>query len=240
MSIEDYSRRIDEFESLLQKIATDITSGVIFERLPPTELWSKAEPLIASFRGLAERLTEAMLLFKPERTPTIKNYLEATIQPLEAFKEVLFQRSEEPLENSRLALEHLRKAMVEGSDLLQLAKSIKINPSETIMKIMKFKEIYKTKEYISSIPVPETTHIRFMGLKKQIENLRFHMSSLERALEELRVHLDMVQNEIARFRPASTGTIITEKSRTEYEKPKMEGSEEASSCEGKQASLSEF
>jgi len=236
MSFEDYSRCISEFEGLLQKIAADITSGVIFERLPPTELWSRAEPLVSSLRSLAERLTESMMLLKPEKTPTIERCLEATVKPLDDFKEVLFQKSDDPLANSGIALEHLRRAMVKGSDLLQLAKAIKARPSEVIMKIMKFKEIYKTKDYISSIPVPEATHIRFMGLKKQLENLRFQISSLERALEELRAQLDAVQNEIARFRPTFTEAT----SEGESQKPGEESSRGTSPSIAKQSSLSEF
>ena len=236
MSLEDYSRHINEFEGLLQKIATDITSGVIFERLPPTELWSKVEPLVTSFRNLAERITESMLILKPEKAATIERYFNATVAPLESFKNVLFQKSDDPLANSRIALEHLRKAMVKGSDLLQLAKSIKASPSEIIMKIIKFKEIYKTKDYISSIPVPEATYIRFVSLKKQIENLRFYMSGLERALEDLRVHLDAVQKEIARFRPSVTEATPEGESK----KPREESSKGTFPSIAKQSSLPEF
>jgi len=233
MSFEDYSRYISEFERLLQRVATDITSGVIFERLPPTELWSRAEPLVTSLRSLAEKLAEAMLLFKPEKTPTIKNCLVATLQSLDTFKNLLFQRTQDPLENSRLALEQLRNAIVKGSDLLQLAKSIKARPSEVIMRIIKFKEVYKTKDYISSLPVPEVIHLRFESLKKHLENLRYNISNLERALEDLRTQLDMVQNEISRFRP------------TLPQSEEMDLSKEASRTksikkEEKQSYLSEF
>jgi len=200
MTIEnDYDRYIGEFEELLQKIATEITSSVLLERILPRDLWNKAEPSVMSLRGLAEKLTEIMYLLKPEKTPTIEKRFRELIQPLNAFKDLLFEKAEHPLTNSKLALEKLREAMEKGSDFLTLAKNIRNEPSKGIMEILKLKEVYGAKEYISTVPVPETIHLRFVGLKNELENLTF---DLERALGEVRTHLSKIQEEIAKFRPS--------------------------------------
>ena len=223
--IGDFDRRISEFEKLLQKMATEITSGVIFERLLPMDLWRKAEESVTTLRSLTERLTESMLVLKPEMTPTIERRFRAVLQPLDEFKEILFRKSDNPMENSRLALEQLRKAVMGASDLLQLAKGIRGDPSRGIMEVIRLKEVSKTKEYLASIPVPEVIHLRFINLRKQLENLRFHMSNLERALGETRMHIAMVQDELAKFRP-SQPEGVTERPKVGVEAEKPEAEEE--------------
>jgi len=203
--MEDYDKRIAEFEELLQRLATEITSGVLFERLSPSELWERAERSVMALRSLSEKLVETMLILKPERTPTIERQFRAILQPLNSFREILFKKTEDPLASSKQALEHLRKALMEGSDLLQLAKSIRKEPSKSIMEILKLREVYQAKEYLSTLPVPETLYLRFVNLRRQMENLTFHMANLEKALEDVRASLDIVQNEISKFRPASAG-----------------------------------
>jgi len=211
MAIEDYGLNISQFEELLQKITANMASGIIFERLPPSELWSRSETDVTSLRGLAERLKETMLILKPERAPTIEKRFRALLQPLNDFREILFQKSDDPLANSRLALELLRRAVMEGSDFLDVAKEIRKNPSESILAVLKLKEIYGAKEYLSTITIPETVYARFTDLRRNLEDFKIHISDLEQALGELKKHLDSVQEEISKFRPPSTEASLNDK-----------------------------
>ena len=43
MFYEKFRSQIAEFEEILQKLATEIASGIIFERLQPMEIWKKTE-----------------------------------------------------------------------------------------------------------------------------------------------------------------------------------------------------
>jgi len=94
---------------------------------------------------------------------------------------------------------------VEGANFLELAKEIRDNPSESIATILRLKEVYDAKEYLSAISIPEATYVRFEGLKKEIKNLRLSIASIERALEDLKHSLEGVAAEISKFRPISEG-----------------------------------
>jgi len=204
MIIEDFGRDINEFENLLQKIATDMASGIIFERLPPPEIWNRSESSVDSLQKLAKQIKETMLLLKPEKTPTIGKRFTAVLSPLDAFKDALFQKTEDPVRNARLGLEQLRKSITEGADFLSLARDIEGHPSEAITEVLKLREVYGAKGYLSDILVPEAVHARFMVLKEQLESLRLHMSDLEKAFEEIRPHMDIVEEEIRKFLQSPT------------------------------------
>jgi len=204
MIIEDFGRDINEFENLLQKIATDMASGVIFERLPPPEIWNRSESSVNSLQNLAKQIRETMLLLKPEETSVTEKRFKAVLNPMNVFKETLFQKTDDPVSNARLALEQLRKSVTEGSDFLRLARSIESRPSEVITEILKLREVYGAKGYLSDILVPEAVHARFMVLKEQLESLRLHMSDLEKAFEEIRPHMDIVEEEIRKFLQSPT------------------------------------
>jgi hypothetical protein len=199
--IENYEQKIDLFERLLQKITANITSGVFFEKKPPHDLWTISEEEITSLQTLTNKLKEFMLTLKPERTPTIEARTQALLQPLSNYKDILFRKTDQPLNNSRLALEELRRGIMGGSALLDLSKEIRNNPSEGIIEILKLKEIHDTKEYLSAIPVPKATYVRFKGLRKDIENLRHSVSNLERSIGELRKNLNIVVEDMSDFRP---------------------------------------
>jgi hypothetical protein len=66
----------------------------------------------------------------------------------------------------------LRRAIKEGSNFLDSAKEIKKNPSENILTVLRLKEVYDTKEYLSAVPVPEAAQVQFVGLRRNIENLK--------------------------------------------------------------------
>ena len=221
MLIVDYGQSVSQFEELLQKITSNMTTGIVFERLPPPELWKRSETDVTSLQSLAERLRDIMLMLKPERVPTVIKRTEALLKPLNSFREILFRGSEDPLSDSRLALEELRKAVVEASDFLDLAKEVKKKPSESITEVLKLKEIYDAKEYLSAIPVPEATYVRFEGLRQNIEKLKLSVSKLEQSLGELRHDLEGVVEETAKFRPLSI-----EESRRKPTKPDASPEEE--------------
>jgi len=225
--IEDYNLNISQFEELLQRITSDTTSNVVLEKLAPSEIWERSQRDVTSLRGLAEQLRDFMLLLKPERAPTIKRRVEALLKPLSIFEEILLRKSEGSPDDSRLALDELRRAAVEGSNLLELAKEIRDNPSESMATLIRLKEVYEAKEYLSAISIPEATYVRFEGLKKEIKNLRLSIANIERALKELKQSLDGVVDEISKFRPLSeekrqenreTSSLLAE-SREEPEEP---------------------
>ncbi|MCW4020467.1 MAG: hypothetical protein NWF14_04475 [Candidatus Bathyarchaeota archaeon] len=201
MGSKDYGLNIAEFEELLQRITANMTSGLFFEKLPPRELWKKSEADVTALQSLAAQLRDSMLVLKPEKAPTIEKRTEVLLQPLTSFKERLFQKSDDPLVNSRLALDELRKAVMEGSSFLDLVKEIKQSPSESISAVLKLKEVYDAKEYLSTISVPEAAYVRFLGLRKNVETFKASTSNLERALGELTENLDRIVEEVSKFRP---------------------------------------
>jgi len=196
---EDYSQQIDEFERVLQSVATDIAGRAVFERLPPKELWSKAEGHVTTLKNLSEAFRETMLTLKPEKTPVIEQRLEAFSQPLNAFKEILFQETAQVAANSRLALEQLRKAVAGGSDLLVLAKEIRDSPSQAIEAILKLREVYDAKEYLAAVRAPATFRTRLTKLTRHMETLEAAMKNLEKALDEVKERLSVVQEESRKF-----------------------------------------
>jgi len=203
--IDDYNLKISQFEELLRRITSDMTSNVVLEKLAPSEIWERSQRDVTSLRDLAKQLRDFMLLLKPERAPTVKRHVEALLKPLSIFEEILLRKSGGSPDDSRLALDELRRAAVEGANLLELAKEIRDNPSESISTILRLKEVYDAKEYLSAISIPEATYVRFEGLKKEIKNLRLSIASIERALKDLKHSLEGVSAEISKFRPLSEG-----------------------------------
>jgi hypothetical protein len=199
MLIEDFAVNLSQFEGLLQKITASTASGTVSERMVPSDIWKKSETDVNTLRTLTEQMMKSMLVLKPEKTPTIEKRSAAVLQPLTKFKETLTRKGEQ-VPNSKLALEELRKAMIEGSNFLDLAKGIKDSPSEGISTILRLKDVYDSKEYLSAIPVPEVTYVRFASLKNDIENLKLAVSNLEHSLSELRTNLNGVIEEISKFR----------------------------------------
>jgi hypothetical protein len=55
----EFTEKMDEFEEVLQKFASDIAGGALFEKLPPSELLNKTEEYINRLEDLAmkERLS---------------------------------------------------------------------------------------------------------------------------------------------------------------------------------------
>ena len=57
---EDFSSVTSEFEEILQKIASDVASGVIFEKLPPSELLNNTEQYISNLQDSTMKSEETM------------------------------------------------------------------------------------------------------------------------------------------------------------------------------------
>ena len=125
-----------DFEVLLRKIAVDLTSGVFFERMAPMAIWERVEKPISVLLESAAALREEAISLKPERYHTINHLYEAMVQKLNTFREILFQRTTEPLTNSRLGLEQLRLALGEASDFLQVLKEARADPNPLIKAIL--------------------------------------------------------------------------------------------------------
>jgi len=202
MSRKSFGQQIGEFENALEQVTSAIPRDAMFERMPPEELWSKAEAPVTQLKSLAESFKAYLLILKPEKAPTIERLFEAMMQPLNAFEEALFKESTDSLANTKAALEQLRKAIVGGYDFLILAKEIRKAPSPAIKEILKLKEVYGAKEYISSIEVPETLQIRLTSLIKRVEALNISLTNLEKALNSVKKNLHDLQEESLKFRSA--------------------------------------
>ena len=223
--IQDYEVKISQFENLLQRITTDMTSSVVLEKMVPSEVWRRSQRDVTLLRDLAKQLKDFMLLLKPERSPTIKRHVEALLKPLSNFEDILLRKSEGSPADSRVALDELRRAAIEGSNFLDLAKEIRDNPSEMISTLFRLKEVYDAKEYLSAVSIPEATFVRFEGLKKEIKNLRLSIVNMERALKDLKNGLDMVSAELSKFRPLSEGETQEEPGSSSFSAGKNEESE---------------
>jgi len=199
--IQDYEVKIGQFEELLQRITTEIISNVLLEKMPASEVWSRSRKDIISLRDLTEYLRGLMLLLKPERAATIKRRAEATLKPLKAFEDILLGKAEGIPADSKRALEELRKATAEASELLELAKEIRDKPSEGISMLLRLKEVYDAKNYLSAVSIPEVMYVRLESLKREIGNLKISIVHVEQALSELKQNLETVLDEISKFRP---------------------------------------
>ena len=202
MTRKSYGQQIVEFENALERVTSAVPRDVVFERISPKELWSKAEAPVTLLKSLAESFKESLLILKPEKTPTIEHLFEAMIQHLNAFKETLFQESNDPMANTKIALEQLRKAMVGGYDFLILAKEIRRSPSPAIREILKLREVYGAKEYISMVQVPEAFQIRLTRLIKRVEALSNSLNNLEKALNTVKENFHSLREESLKFRSA--------------------------------------
>ena len=230
MIYEKFRSQIAEFEEILQKLATEIASGIIFERLQPMEIWKKTENSTNRLIELNESLKDMMLMLKPEKEPTINKYYLNMAQTLKNFKEILFQKSPEPLANSRLAFEQLRKAVTDGSDYLILMREIRDNPSPVIDTILRLREAAQTKGPVITIQASEDLQPILNRIFQRIEKLRASLLMAEKALAEVKHQIKLLEEESLHF---STEKKALEKSKQNYE-PKKEEKEK------KQLSLSQF
>jgi hypothetical protein len=192
---EEFNEKLSEFEEALQKIASDIASGVIFEKLPPSELLSKTEEQNNCLRDLAVSLEGLMLVLKPEKAYTIKAMCKNFTQTLTTFKNVLLQNTADPLSNSRLAFEQLRKAVTDGSDFLFLMRDVRDNPSPLIDALISYKKASEAKGPIISIKAYEDVQPLIKYILSQLDELRVSLLGLERKVGEMKQIMRELQEE---------------------------------------------
>jgi hypothetical protein len=192
---EEFDGKIGEFEGILQKIASDIASGVLSEKLPPSELLRKTENYTNRLKDLVKNSEELMLILKPERTYTIKATSKNLTQALTTYKDILLQNTPDPLANSRLAFEQLRKALTDGSDFLFLMREVRDNPSPLIDAIINFKKASETKSSVISIQAREDVEPLIKYVLTRIDDFRAALIGLEKKVDEMRQILRELQEE---------------------------------------------
>ena len=192
---EEFNEKISEFEEIIQKIASDVASGAIFEKLPPSELLNKTEHYVNRLRDLATESEENMVILKPEKAYTVKVLCKNFNQTLTTFKDILLQNSPDPLANSRLAFEQLRKALTDGSDLLLLMRDIRDNPSPLMDALITLKKASETKGPVISIQASEETQPLIKYVLGHIDELRATLMGLEKKVGEMKQIMRELQEE---------------------------------------------
>jgi len=197
--IRDLESKIVYLEDLLQRVASEILANVLYEKTSPSNLWANSAEIINAIRKVSEEIKEGMLILKPDRAPSIKRAFRAFVQPINMFEETLKKPTESPYSSSKQALEQLRKAVTGSQEFIEMAKEVAKNPSKYILEILKLKEVYEAKEYISKVSVPDAVFARLEFLNKNMEILKHRISNLEQAVQELLRQIDRVQEEISKF-----------------------------------------
>jgi hypothetical protein len=204
MIIENYSRDINELEGLFQKIANDITSGVIFERLPSNEIWNRSEVTTTSILNLTKRIMETMLLLKPEKANTIKAKRKNLNQTLTTFKDILHQNTMDPLANSRLAFEQLRKGLMDSSDFLSLMREARDNPSPLMSAILTFKKASETKSSAMNMQASDGTRPTIEYVLSLMNQFRIELTGLEKKVGEMKQSMRELREESLRMLSCKT------------------------------------
>jgi len=212
---EEFRQQVSEFEEILQKLATDIASGVLFERLQPQELWNKTKDSTTRLIELTESLRRLMLILKPERAPAIEQHFKNVSQTLTTFKEILFQKTAEPFTNSRLAFEQLRKAVADGSDFLVLMREVKDSPSKLIDTVLRLREASEAKGPVVTIQAPREVQPMLNRLIQRLEALRASIMAAEKALGEAKEQIRSLQEESLKFNEIKTSTQKKEEPQAE-------------------------
>ena len=222
---EEFNEKISEFEEVLQKIASDIASRTIFEKLPPPELLNKTEGYTSRLKDLALSVEESMLILKPERAYAIKSACKNFVQTLTTFKDILRQNTQDPPANSRLAFEQLRKALTDGSDLLFLMREVKNDPSPLVEALLTLRKASETKGPIVSIRASKDIQPVIKYLLSRLDELRASLLGLEKKVGEMKQIMRELQEESL--------SILSGNNRTQPETDKEKNEKE-------QLSLSDF
>ncbi|MGQ9566069.1 MAG: hypothetical protein ACUVT5_05940 [Candidatus Bathyarchaeales archaeon] len=233
---KEFSEMLKEFEENLQRLATDIATGVLFERLPPMDLWKRAEAPVTRLKNLAEKCKEHMLILKPEQATAIEERFNAFSQGLTNFRDILFQNSADPLANSRLAFDQLRHTVVEGSEFLMQTREVKENPSSLISEILRLREVLEAKGTVVTIEAPETVQPMLERIMRDVELLRTSLAALERAVQDMKERVRTLQDDSLRFTTPSKTTSHGEDPKDDTKK---ENSQQPSPKKG-QLYLSQF
>jgi hypothetical protein len=200
---EELEARTIEFEQLLQKVASAIASGVLSEKLPPSKLLEKTENYINRLSELATSNQESMLVLKPEKTLTIKAKYRSLAQTLATFKDILLQNTSDPVANSSLAFEQLRKALTDGSDFLFLMQEVRDNPSPLISHMLTFKKVSEKKGSVISIQASR-------DIQPFIKYVLNHIEGLNAGLTELRKRIDEIKQSVRELQEGNL-EVLTQK-----------------------------
>jgi len=203
---EDFNQVISKLEEILQKIAGDIASGMIFEKLSPSELLNKTEHYVRSLKDLATKSEQLSVILKPEKAYTARTLCKNFTQTLTTFKEILLQNSPEPLANSRLAFEQLRKALTDGSDLLFLMRDIRDDPSPLIDAILTLKKASETKSSVISIQTSEEIQPLIKYVLSRIDKFRAALIGLEKKVDEMKQIMRELQEDSLKTLSIETST----------------------------------
>ena len=203
---KEFNQVIGEFEEILQKIASDVASGLIFEKLAPSELLNATEPYTKVLKDLAIRSEELMRILKPEKTHTISVSCKNFTQTLTTFNDILHQKSPDPLANSHLAFEQLRKALTDGSDLLFLMRDIRDNPSPLMDTLITLRRASETKGSIINIQAAEEVKPVIKYVLSRIDEFRAVLMGLEKKVGEMKQIMRELQEESLEILSGKTST----------------------------------
>ena len=195
MITEELSSEINEFEEILQKLASAIASGNLSEKLSPQDLLQKTEHYVNRLTTLSTTTEESMLVLKPEKADTIKVKTKNLTQTLTTFKNILVQNTPDPLANSRLAFEQLRKALTDGSDCLLLMREIRGSPSPLINAVLTFKKASETKGSVVNIQASEDAQPFIKYILSRIDELKTGLVELEKKIGEMKRDMLELQEE---------------------------------------------
>lgn len=191
----ELDNRIQEFEDLLQKIASDMAKGVIHENFPPSALLQKTEKYVDRLKDLAVNSEEFMLVLRPEKAGVIKAVAKNFTQTLTNFKEILLQHTSDPSANSRLAFEQLRKALADGSDFLFLMREVRDNPSPLIEAILNLRKASETRGSVINIKAREDVEPLIKYVLGRIDEFRAALVGLEKKVGEMKQIMRELQEE---------------------------------------------
>ena len=192
---EEFNSTISNLEDILQRIAGEVASGILSEKLAPPQLMDKTERYIDNLRDLVDKSKELMMILKPEKALTAKTLCDEFAQTLKTFKEILLQDSTDPPANSRLAFEQLRKALSDGSDLLFLMRDVRDNPSPLMEALITLKKAAETKGPVISIQASEEVQPIIKNLLGRIDELRAALIGIEKKVGEMKQAMRNLQEE---------------------------------------------
>jgi hypothetical protein len=186
---------IRNVEESLQRMAGEIASGILSEKLTPSDLMNKTEYYINNLRDSAAKSKEYMIILKPEKAYTAIRICDEFTQTLKTFRDILLQDSPDPSANSRLAFEQLRKALTDGSDLLFLMRDVNNNPSPLIDALITLKKASEAKGPVISIQASEEVQPLIKNVLGHIDELRSELIGLEKNLGEMKKTMRNLQQE---------------------------------------------
>src|SRR5208337_2236835 len=92
----------------------------------------------------------------------------------------------DPVANSRLAFEQLRKALTDGSDYLFLMREVRDNPSPLISHMLNLKEVSDTRGSVTGLRTSEDVQPLVEYVLRHIEELNKGLTELEKRIAEIK------------------------------------------------------